>query len=75
MANSLDLGDEEFDTIELQSAFGLRLTDEEAASVGTMGELHDLIMRRIGPSGGDLCSTTMAFFRLRRALTSRVHGA
>ena len=72
MTNSLDLGDEEFDPIDLQveieSAFGLRLSDEEASSVRTMGDLHALLMKRIGPAGGELCLTTMAFLRLRRAL-------
>ena len=76
MTNSLDLGDEEFDLIDLQveieSAFGLRLSDEEAESVRTMGDLHVLLMRRIGPAEGDSCLTTMAFLRLRRAIAPLV---
>ncbi|MDX2238537.1 MAG: hypothetical protein NW203_13325 [Hyphomonadaceae bacterium] len=73
MTNSLDLSDEEFDPIgllvDIESAFGLRLSDEEAALVRTMGDLHTLLMRRIGPSEGETCLTTMAFLRLRRALS------
>jgi hypothetical protein len=76
MTNALDLGDEEFDPIDLQveieDAFGLRLSDEEASSVRTMGDLHTLLMRRIGPAEGESCLTTMAFLRLRRALAPLV---
>jgi hypothetical protein len=72
LINSLELADEEDDPIDLQieieSAFDIRLTDEEASSVRTMGDLHDLLMRRIGAPSGKLCLTTMAFFRLRRAV-------
>jgi hypothetical protein len=78
MTNSLDLGDEEFDPIDLQveieSAFALRLSDEEASSVRTMGDLHTLLMRRIGPAEGASCLTTMAFLRLRRAVAPIVPG-
>jgi hypothetical protein len=78
MTNALDLVDEEFDPIDLQleieSAFGLRLTDEEAWSVRTMGDLHALLMRRIEPSMGESCLTTMAFLRLRRAIAPIVPG-
>ncbi len=72
MNNALDLCDEEFDPIELQieieSAFAFRLSDEEASSVRTMGDLHDLLMSRLAPVSGESCLTTMAFLRLRRAI-------
>jgi acyl carrier protein len=73
MSNSLGL-DDDLDPVEavvnLERAFALKISNEEAAACHTVGDIYDLLQARfagkIGQSGA--CMTSMAFYRLRRSL-------
>lgn len=60
------------DTVEyamaIEEAFGIRLLDAEAERVVTFGDLHQLVLRKLGPVGRAWCLTSTVFYRLRRAL-------
>ncbi len=69
-ANSLaldpDCGD--IDAAEaLEAAFGIELPDAEVQELQTVGELYELILKKVRLQPGP-CGTSMAFYRLRRAL-------
>lgn len=76
MANTLGLN-EDLDPVDLQmlieDAFGLRMSDAEASSVVTVGDLHETIRRHVAVGPG-ACMTSMAFYRLRRALREFAGG-
>ena len=73
MPNTLGL-DDDLDPVEavfsLERAFALDISDAEAVACITVGDIYDLLeMRfaaRIGEPGS--CMTSMAFYRLRKAL-------
>lgn len=67
------------DTIELameiEECFDIRIPDAEASEVRTVGDAHELILRRLGvpaSAGCTGCVTAKAFYRLRRALVELV---
>jgi hypothetical protein len=72
MTNTLGL-DGSLDDVEMlldiQSAFGVTIANEEAAKLYTVGDLFDLLRAKISPDmAARKCATAMAFYRLRRAL-------
>jgi hypothetical protein len=77
MANTLGL-DDDLDSVEvvisLEKAFAVNISDDEASSCNTVGDIYDLLYSRfstqIGAPGS--CMTSMAFYRLRRSLR-RLH--
>src|SRR5215469_17808191 len=72
MANSLGL-DDDLDGVELvrdiERAFQIKITDEEATNIFVVGELHELLVQKLSTDeGGRKCASAMAFYRLRNAL-------
>lgn len=69
--NTLGL-DDDLDSVGLvlaiERAFAVNISDQEAGSVSTMGDLHDLLVSKLEGSGGKKCQTSMAFHQVRRAL-------
>jgi hypothetical protein len=76
MADTLDL-DPEWGAIdlieELEATFGFKIEDEEAERCCTVGDVYDVVCAHT--AGWDdhegLCGSSMAFYRLRRALCSK----
>ena len=72
MANTLGL-DCDLDPIllieDLEQAFGLKFSDEDVGSCGTVGDIHALLVKRMGGADRqpERCATAMAFHRLRHA--------
>lgn len=72
MANTLGL-DDDLDPVEvakdLEQAFAFKLSDEEAQSCSTVGDIYAVLLKHIGGSDrqSKRCATAMTFFRLRRA--------
>jgi acyl carrier protein len=60
------------DAVELimrvEEEFGIEITDGEAEQVATVGGLHKLVVSKIEPQSLNVCLTSVAFFRTRRAL-------
>jgi hypothetical protein len=77
MPNTLGL-DDDLDPVDaivgLEKAFALKISDEEAVSCATVGDIYDLLNSRFAAQigTGGACMTSMAFYRLRRALR-RMH--
>lgn len=76
MPNTLGL-DDDLDPVDvlvgLEKAFALKISDDEAASCETVGDIYALLQSRFaGQLGaGGACMTSMAFYRLRKALRRR----
>jgi hypothetical protein len=72
MADTIGLvgdGDDVDIVYDVERAFGVKLTDEEARRTRTVGQLHDHIERKIVSSAvSRACLSQAAFYRLRRAL-------
>lgn len=72
MKGSLDLvGDgDDLDVVrDVERAFGIRITDEEAEATLTVGQLFDLIQAKCGSARAQVCLSQIAFYRLRRVLS------
>lgn len=58
------------DTVEIvlrvEETFGVDLPDDELGSVRTVGDLHELLLRKL--DGGYACLSSRAFYRVRKAL-------
>lgn len=73
MSNTLGL-DDDLDPVEavisLEKAFALKISDDEASSCNTVGDIYDLLHSRFAAQIGEpgSCMTSMAFYRLRRSL-------
>lgn len=73
MPNTLGL-DDDLDPVEavvrLEKAFAVKISDDEAASCNTVGDIYDLLHSRFATKLGEpgSCMTSMAFYRLRRSL-------
>lgn len=73
MRTSLGLGGD-LDDVELvqdiEQAFGIQLPDGELSRCETVGDLFDLVVRRLPEEfgTGDRCASAMCFYRLRRAV-------
>lgn len=78
MTNTLGL-DDDLDGVDMveciEHGFGVTISDETAATLLTVGDIYDTLMRQLGPLGDTAgrCATAMAFYRIRRAL--RQEGA
>ena len=75
MANTLGL-DDDLDPVEVvqvvESAFNVKIANNEAEAVFTVGEMFDLLREKIAGNAMDRkCASAMAFYRLRRALAAR----
>jgi len=73
MQNTLGL-DDDLDPVEavagLEKAFALTIGDNEAVACKTVGDIYDLLHARFAEQmgTGGTCMTSMAFYRLRKAL-------
>lgn len=73
MPNTLGL-DDDLDpvnaVVRLERAFAVKISDDEAASCSTVGDIYDLLHSRFATKlgGPGSCMTSMAFYRLRRSL-------
>lgn len=54
--------------IEVEESFGISIGDEDAPGIVTVGDLFEYVLERVG-SRPTLCLTSLAFYRLRRAIT------
>jgi acyl carrier protein len=79
MANSLGL-DDDLDGVELvqnlEKAFEIEISNAEAESTLTVGQLYDLLLTKIPANESDRkCASAMAFYRVRRALRNLAQGS
>jgi hypothetical protein len=52
----------------VEEKFGITIPDEEAEKIRTMGQLYDYVLARVARGQAQVCVTSLAFYRLRRAL-------
>ena len=71
MRNTLDLvGDgDDLDVIyDVERTFGIKMTDAQAESIRSVGDLHDLIEMKLSEVKTRACLSQVAFYRLRKSL-------
>ncbi|MGA7416296.1 MAG: hypothetical protein WBW33_37850 [Bryobacteraceae bacterium] len=65
------------DAVELitrvEEEYGVEITELEAQEVATVGELHKLVMSKIKPRSLNVCLTSVAFLRTRRAFMNALN--
>ena len=71
--NSLHLvgdGDDVEILSDIETAFGVQISDHEAERLNTLGNLHDLLVSKLNASDSrrSVCITAVSFYRLKRAL-------
>ena len=71
MPNTLGL-DDDLDGVEvvrdLERIFDIKVSNEEAERIFTVGEFHDLLLSKLSPNEADKkCATAITFYRIRRA--------
>jgi hypothetical protein len=75
MQDSLNLfgdGDDVDVLTDVENTFGIAITDREAETTLTVGQLYDLIQMKCANAGQTrACLSQIAFYRLRRALISQ----
>lgn len=63
--------DDDLDGVEIlrpiEAVFDVKLSNAEAEAVHTVGDMFDLLRRKIDVDAGRKCLSAMAFYRLRRA--------
>ncbi|TMQ31783.1 MAG: hypothetical protein E6K70_22200 [Planctomycetota bacterium] len=52
----------------IKETFDITIRDEEAEKIRTMGQLYDFVLARVARGQAQVCVTSAAFYRLRRAL-------
>lgn len=52
----------------VEDRFGITIEDEQAGQVATAGDLHELVMSKLTPSGPGSCLSSHVFYGLRRGL-------
>jgi hypothetical protein len=78
MPNTLGL-DDDLDGVEvvrdLERIFDIKVSNEEAERILTVGEFHDLLLSKLQPNEDDKkCATAMTFYRIRSALRRLGYG-
>ncbi len=78
MPNTLGL-DDDLDAVEvlcdLERIFDVKVSDEEAVRVLTVGEFHDLLLSKISANEAERkCPSAMTFYRIRSALRRLGYG-
>lgn len=63
-------GDDVHVVVDVEQAFGVKITDAEAERCETMGQLFDVVWRKIASAreAGLRCPSAVAFYRLRAGL-------
>ncbi len=59
--------------IQIEEKFNIEISDKEAITVKTVGDLHTLVLRKISSYNPDACPTSIAFYQFRRTLCE-THG-
>ena len=72
MPNTIGM-DDDLDSVEaiaeIEREFDVEVTDEDAKRLYTVGDFHDLLLRKIPTfDAGNKCASAMAFYRIRAAL-------
>jgi hypothetical protein len=63
------IGSDQLDLIRrLEEEFSIYLPDDELREIFTVGNLYNLLLRKLKPTPD--CSTSKAFYRIRRAITA-----
>jgi hypothetical protein len=79
MPNCLTLagdGDEIDLIVDIERLFDVTFRNDEAETVQTVGDLYDLLLRKLPPNDADRkCASAMTFYRLRRALREMGYAA
>lgn len=78
MPNTLGL-DDDLDSVEIirdiERVFDISISNDEAERIFTVGEMHDLLLKKISPNDIDRkCASAMAFYRMRSALQRLGYG-
>jgi hypothetical protein len=68
MCENLILPDPVAVVMAVEKAFGITIPDREAEKILTMGQLYDYVFARVARGQAQVCVTSAAFYRLRRAL-------
>jgi hypothetical protein len=68
MCENLLLPDPMAVVMDIEERFGITIADEEAEKIRTMGQLYDFVLARVARGQAQVCVTSAAFYRLRRAL-------
>lgn len=58
--------------IGTEAAFGISIPDEDMFHIVTVGQYHDYLVAALGASGSGKCSSSVVFYRLRRAFADRL---
>jgi hypothetical protein len=56
--------------MEVEETFGIKIEDDEAVEIRTVGQFSDFIARKLHGINGHDCPTAKSFYRLRRSLIS-----
>jgi len=54
--------------LAVEDAFHIHLADDEAGSVYTVGDLHNLVISKLQGQDSKRCLTSVAFYRTRRGI-------
>jgi acyl carrier protein len=54
--------------IEVEESFGIKIPDQEASEIITVGDLLECVMRKLGHEESRICLSSAAFYALRSAL-------
>lgn len=78
MQNTLGL-DDDLDSVaviqDLERIFDIKVSNQEAEHISTVGEFHDLLLGRFPPNEADKkCAGAMTFYKIRGALRRLRHG-
>jgi acyl carrier protein len=60
--------------IEAEECFGIKITDEEASEIITVGDLYECVMSRLPAVESRRCLSAATFYRLRRGLIAGFGG-
>ncbi len=55
--------------IDIENAFQISISDQEAENTGTVGELYNLIINKIDYSKHNKCNSQVMFYKLRQVLS------
>lgn len=57
--------------VEIEETFGLRIKDEDAEKILTVGDMHDTVWRYLSNRQGSVCHTQHVYYTLRRLLVNQ----
>ena len=57
-------------TLTVEDTFGFSIPDEDAATLSTMGKLHEYVLAHRFPQDRKACLSSVTFYKIRRAMIS-----